>query len=346
LQGGGVGLIYLTLYAAFALYALLSASGAFTLMLLVVMVAGWLGHRQDAQVLAVMGAIGGFAAPILASTGAGNHLLLFSYYALLNVGVLGLAFNNTWRVLNFTGFVATFVISAVWGYQFDDVEHFATAEPFLILFFVMYLSIAIAFAILRSIRLQDPLDSTLVFGTPLVAFELQSRLLGDSEYGLACSAVILALVYAAATWFLLRRADHGLRILAQAFAAPAVGFATLAIPLALDVRWSSASWALEGAALLWVGWRQRRRLARIAGALLQLVAGATWLWSGVFMNNWQLGDRLGTVMLARAGLLGSIVLSLPNDDDETSSVTVVLRIALGAWGLLWGGGSLVALRKS
>ena len=273
LQGGGVGLIYLTLYAAFALYALVNAVSAFSMMLLVVLAAGWLAHRQGAQVLAVIGAIGGFAAPILASTGTASHLLLFTYYALLNVGVLGLALNNTWRVLNVSGFVATFLVSALWGYQFYDAAHFATVEPFLALFFAMYLSIAIAFATLRSIRLQDPLDSTLVFGTPLVVFGLQSKLLADTDYGLAWCAVIFAIVYALAAWFVLRRAGERLRVLAQAFAALAIGFATLAIPLAFDARWSSASWALEGAALVWVGWRQGRLLARIAGSVLHVCAG-------------------------------------------------------------------------
>ena len=118
LQGGGVGLVYLDLYAAFALYGLLSAPVALSMMLLAVLVAGCLAHRQDAQVLAVMGAIGGFAAPVLVSTGAGSHVLLFAYYALLNLGVLGLALLNTWRWLNLSGFVATFVLSASWGYKF------------------------------------------------------------------------------------------------------------------------------------------------------------------------------------------------------------------------------------
>ena len=50
-------------------------------------------------------------------------------------------------------------------------------------------------------------------------------------------------------------------------------FATLAIPLALDARWTSATWALEGAAMLWVGVQQRRLAVRAFGLLLQFGAG-------------------------------------------------------------------------
>ncbi|MFT5446521.1 MAG: putative membrane protein [Gammaproteobacteria bacterium] len=346
LQGGGVGLIYLTLYASFALYGLLRADVAFAALFLVVVVAGSLAHRQQSQVLAVFAAIGGFSAPLLASTGTGSHVLLFAYYAVLNVGVLGLALVHAWRVLNLSGFVATFAVGAMWGHQFYAPEHFASVEPFLVLFFAMYLGIAIAFAASRSLRLQDPLDSTLVFGPPLVAFGLQSQLLDDSEYGLAFTAICLALVYAIIAWLAARRATHQLCVLTEAFAALAIGFATLAVPLLFDARWSSAAWALEGAALMWVGWRQNRPLARLAGALLQLLAGLVFFKHGLFSTDWHTGNWLGTMMLAVAGILSSIVL-FRSPDDRADAVTSVLRVALAVWGLFWWfGGGFVQIEQS
>ncbi|MBF0205230.1 MAG: DUF2339 domain-containing protein, partial [Desulfamplus sp.] len=40
-------------------------------------------------------------------------------------------------------------------------------------------------------------------------------------------------------------------------------------PLALDGKWTSTAWALEGGAMVWVGVRQNRLLARLFGMLLQ-----------------------------------------------------------------------------
>jgi uncharacterized membrane protein len=65
---------------------------------------------------------------------------------------------------------------------------------------------------------------------------------------------------------------RGQRLLVEAFLALGMVFTTLAIPLAFDGRWTSAAWALEGAAIVWVGVRQQRLLARLFGILLQLLA--------------------------------------------------------------------------
>jgi uncharacterized membrane protein len=51
----------------------------------------------------------------------------------------------------------------------------------------------------------------------------------------------------------------------------------LAIPLALDGRWTAAAWALEGAGIVWVGVRQDKILARALGVFLQFAAGVAFL---------------------------------------------------------------------
>jgi uncharacterized membrane protein len=91
LQGGGIGIFYITVYAAFRLYGLLPPTAAFGLMLAIVVVAGVLAVRQDALALAMLGTAGGFLAPILASSGSGNIQRLLAYCAVLIVGVLLLA---------------------------------------------------------------------------------------------------------------------------------------------------------------------------------------------------------------------------------------------------------------
>ena len=68
---------------------------------------------QDAMVLAALGTSGGFLAPILASTGGGSHVGLFSYYAALNAGVLAVAWFRSWRFLNWLAFVFTFALNAL-----------------------------------------------------------------------------------------------------------------------------------------------------------------------------------------------------------------------------------------
>ena len=93
----------------------LPAGPAFVLLLAVAALSAVLAVLQDSLALAVLGAAGGFLAPILASTGDGSHVALFSYYAVLNGGILAIAWFKSWRLLNVTGFAFTFGIATVWG---------------------------------------------------------------------------------------------------------------------------------------------------------------------------------------------------------------------------------------
>lgn len=99
LQGGAIGGLLLTVFAAFKLYGLLDAGTA--LGISVVLIAGMcvLAVLQDSRTLAVLGVLAGFLAPIWLSTGSGNHVALFSYYAVLNAGIVAIAWTRPWLTL-------------------------------------------------------------------------------------------------------------------------------------------------------------------------------------------------------------------------------------------------------
>jgi uncharacterized membrane protein len=244
LQGGGMGIVYLTVFAAVSLYNLMATVPGLVLMVVLVVLSSALAALQNARSLALLAMIGGFLAPILISRD-GSHVTLFSYYAVLNAGILGMAWFKSWRVLNLTGFVFTFVIGGAWGYQYYQPGYFGTTEPFLVLFFVFYVAVPVLFAQRQPPNLKGHVDGSLVFGVPLVAFGLQGALVRDFEYGLALSALGASLFYAFLASALWRGRHENMRMLTEAFLALAVAFGTLAIPLAVDGRWTGAAWALE-----------------------------------------------------------------------------------------------------
>ena len=112
LQGGGIGIVYLIVFAAVSLYELVPATPGLVLMVVLVVLSSALAVLQDARSLAVLAAVGGFLAPVLISRG-GNHITLFSYYAILDAGILAIAWFKAWRELNLIGFVFTFVIGTM-----------------------------------------------------------------------------------------------------------------------------------------------------------------------------------------------------------------------------------------
>jgi uncharacterized membrane protein len=87
IQAIAIGVLYLTVFASYRLYDLLPALLAFPLLIGISAIACFLAVLQDAKAIAIYGIAGGFIAPILASTGNGNHIGLFSYYTVLNLGV-------------------------------------------------------------------------------------------------------------------------------------------------------------------------------------------------------------------------------------------------------------------
>lgn len=336
LQGGGIGVLYLTIFAAFRLYQLLPPGLTFALLCAVAVSSAALAILQDSRALAATGVTGGFLAPILASTGGGNHVALFSYYAVLNAGILAIAWYKAWRPLNILGFAFTFLVGLTWGAQYYRPEFFASTEPFLILFFLFYVAIAVLFALRQAPELKHYVDGTIVFGTPLVAFGLQTALVREIEYGAAWSALGVSAIYLVLARTLFARQRQNLRLLVEAFLALGIVFATLAVPLALEGRWTSAAWALEGAAILWVGVRQQRLLARVFAILLQFAAGIAFITdtaspAGVLpvLNSFY----LGCLFVSVAGIFCSYYLERHRD-----LVTEGERVAgkmLFFWGVLW-----------
>jgi uncharacterized membrane protein len=336
MQGGAVGVLYLTVFGAARLYNVLPLPLAFGMMLALVALSAALAVLQNAPALAAFGSAGGFLAPVLTATGQGSHVTLFSYYAVLNLGIFGIAWFKSWRVLNWLGFMFTFVIATWWGSRYYTPAHFATTEPFLVLLVLFYVAITVLFATRQPPRLRGFVDASLVFGVPTVGFALQSRLIRDIDFGLAYSALAAGIFYIGLACVLWARRGGELRLLAEAFLALGIVFATLALPLALDGHWTAAAWSLEAAGIIWIGLRQGRWLARSFGLLLQFAAAGLFVVGTdsqttvpVVLNS----AFIGAAMIAAAGLLSAYLYARYRTQlyPRESRVEPVLI----AWGLLW-----------
>lgn len=307
LQGAGVAVLYLTVFAAFRLYQFLPAGAAFGVLGLVCAFSTAIALMQNAMPMAFIGFAGAFAAPILVSTGQGDPVGLFSYYLLLGVAIVAVARMRAWRALNLLGFVATFGVATAWGVLKYRPEHLATTEPFLLAFFALYLLASLLYATRHGLEPRRAVDGTLIFGLPLAAFTLQVGLVREVEYASAFSSLGLGALYLGLGWWAAKRRDTGVGLwLAECFAALGLGFVTLAVPLALDARWTTAVWAAEGAAVYWMGQRQGRWLARLAGLVLQVLAALSFLRSfdQVQTALWPLANPvfMGALLLAASAL--------------------------------------------
>ncbi|MFZ6801002.1 DUF2339 domain-containing protein [Undibacterium sp. Di24W] len=322
LQGMAIGVFYLTILSALKVHALIAPEIGFAFLFAISVLSAALAVLQRAPALAIIAALEGFAAPILTSTGTNRPLGLFTYLAILDVGIFLVAWFNAWRVLNVIAFVGTFTLSIGWANKFYADSDYALVQPFLIFFFVLFALIGVLFARrtlsearhtadlaqqagnpLAGIKIVGRVDSALVFGNPITAFGLQYLLVQHTEFGAAFSALAVAFFYLLLGRLIFSKEKQGLALLAEAYVIVAAIFATLAIPLGLEGTWTSAAWAVEGAGMFWLGTRQDRPYARAFAFVV--IAGATIkLLNAISIN------ALPEQALLEGSLLGPVLLGL------------------------------------
>ena len=278
LQGGGIAVIYLTVFAAARFYDLVPLAPAFALMVVVCALACALALLQDSQGLAGAAFAGGFATPLLLGGDGADPLIPFGYYTLLNVAVLFIAARRAWRWLNLLGFVATFGAAALWGFAAYAERHYPQAQVFLLLSVIIYVVAGVLYARRTPGKLGNVVDGTLLFGPALAGFGLQAGLVHDTPFATALSALGFAALYLVTATAIGRRREE-LTVLREGAIAVGIGFVTIAAPLALGARWTSSVWAIEGAGAFWLGMRQRRWPSRAFGLALQGVAALVFLGS-------------------------------------------------------------------
>ncbi len=334
LQGGGIGIIYITIFASYRIAHLIPSNLTFVLLVAFALITTALAVLQNSRSLAIYAVLGGFLAPFLASSGSGNYIGLFSYYAALNLVVFGVAWFKSWRLLNLMSFAFTFGVYTLWFITSYREPMLLYAGLFLALFFVMYSVLGVLYALKQEQNLKGIVDGSLVFGTPLICSSIAMVMLRYLEYGIAIVCMAVGLYYIVLARFLWSRIGEQTRLLAESMLAVGVVFATLAIPYALDGHWSSAAWALEAAGILWVSLRQQRFYAQVFAVILQVASGVLFL----FRNIHDMGDMpwinpafLGGSFIALGALISSRLLY---QQDSSHRLHQAHWLFYG-WGLGW-----------
>jgi len=127
LCSAGLLILYANIFAATSFYHLISGGLAFPLMILVTVTAFLLAVRLNAAAVAVLGLAGGFLTPPLLSTGENNPLGLFGYVAILDVGLVFVAFRKRWNYLTLMAAAGTVVMQCGWAGKFYSVPEMGTA---------------------------------------------------------------------------------------------------------------------------------------------------------------------------------------------------------------------------
>jgi uncharacterized membrane protein len=306
LKALGLGVLYLSLWAAFQVYDLMPWTTAFLAMITVTAATAALALWQSSEILAVFALIGGFATPVLLYTGQSRQMQLFSYMAVLNVATLVLAGYRAWRRLLLVGVVATSILYFCWYAVFYRSDEIGPTFLFATAFFIIFLSAPFAESIARPQASAH--SKILIFATLLNAsayflalYLILSRI---NRTMLALCAVALAAAYAILGGFLFPKIrPNAATMLQRVHLALSTVFISLGIAVYFGSVGISLGWFMQAAVLMALGFRKRS--AFIRWQALALIAIAT---AKVFAYDvWSLQQEYRIVSFVLLGMLLLVV---------------------------------------
>ena len=142
LVGGGLGILYLSLYAALHFYDVLSPLAASLGMLATTGLGTWMATRHASQALAVIAAAGAYATPYLIATETRSPVPLLSYLTVLAGGTWWLVRSHEWPALAIVSFVATLTTVAGWLFVSFRAAQYLVVEAYLVVLAAVFLRIA------------------------------------------------------------------------------------------------------------------------------------------------------------------------------------------------------------
>lgn len=272
LAGGGLGCLYLSLFAAQALYGLIGPSVAFTAMLAVTLLGTLVAVLTGRLSTAVLAVLGGLLTPVLLHVERPDERNLLAYLLVLDVLVLLVARFRTWPALAQVAWGGSALLLLPTLGADEDVRHPLARLLLLSALFLVFL-LAPLFRERATGRRTEPLDLLLVvanaagyFWAVYVTLEaVRPSLEGAWAVGLAILYRLVSADYAS------RVPDDPVPVLVHE--GVAWTFLTVAIPLALDLQWVTLAWAAEGVMLLWLASRAPAAIAGWGGLAALLLAG-------------------------------------------------------------------------
>jgi len=286
LSGGGILVLYLSVFASYNLYHLIGQPAAFLLMTAVTTTAVLLSVRLDALPVALLGLVGGFLTPVLLSTGVDNEVGLFTYIALLDAGVLAVAYFKRWRSLDFASFVGTVAMTLGWAVTFFSPGKIWTTLFFLSLFFVLYALLPIFHNVLRGLTTRW-FDVGLVLANATFYFGLSYLMLSEAglDHATPATHALLVSVFFTGLFYTTWRWSPDDLLLRYSYVGAAATFLTMAVAIQLELHWVTMAWAVEALMLTWVGLRSGERAARHAGLVIFCAAVSHWfIWDMLVVN--------------------------------------------------------------
>ncbi len=255
LLSGAMAILYFMTYAAYSFYGLIPQSVAFIMMALITAFTVFAALKYDKQLIAHIGLVGAYLVPFVLSEGSGQVVVLFTYMAIINVGILITAFKKYWKPLYYVSFVATWFIYFSWfSTRYNHDKHFTISLLFAVLFFVIFYITFLSNRLIKNEKF-DANDGALILANSFLFYGFGYAILNEkpaTEGYLGVFTLLNALLHFIVCVIVFRRklADKSVFYLISGLV---LLFITLAVPVQLNGNWVTLFWAAEATLLFWLG---------------------------------------------------------------------------------------------
>lgn len=255
LVSGAMAILYFITFAAYSFYDLFPQLIAFGLMFVFTIFTVIAALNYNKQIIAHLGLVGAYAVPFLLSDNSGKVIILFSYMAIINIGILVIAFKKYWKPLYYSAFLFTWLIFTSWYiFDYDMEQHYTIALVFLTLFFLIFYAIFLSYKLIKKEEYTKS-DIVLLLVNSFIFYGLGYFILDNHETGaqlLGVFTLVNAIIHFVVSAFIYKQklASKNLLYLISGLV---LLFITIAIPVQLDGNWVTLLWAGEAALLFWIG---------------------------------------------------------------------------------------------
>lgn len=267
ISGGGIAVLYLSIFSAYSFYELITQYSAFFMMMLITAVGIILSLRYNAISLIIVAIVGGFATPFLISSGKDEMVALFFYILLLDLAVLVVSIFKKWRALNLIGFFGTILVFSSWMFEYYETEKLGSVMFFLTLFFVVYSISSLIYNLVKKEN-STGIEQILTILSATIYFAMGYALMdGDYHVMMGFFALFLAIYYFLWAYLtkMLTPEDGNLY---NFLALLTIGFITIAIPIQFKGNVITLFWAVEAVVLFMLGNKVQKENVKALGLVI------------------------------------------------------------------------------
>ena len=287
LVGGGISILYITITIAFREYQLFSQTLSFVVLIFITVFSVFLSILYDRKELAIFSLLGGFASPLLVSSGTGNYVVLLSYILILNTGMLILTFKRQWKVVGIISYTLTQLFYWLWLMNSFVNEKFG-ATAFIFLFFVQfYLLVLIDHY--KSERKITPFQIITILSNNLSLFAATIYIFNDNPVNVKGVITIAIAALNAIPMILLFQDKKIDKQLIYLLIAVVLTFVSLAVPIQLNGCAITMFWAAETVILLWLWQKSEIKIFKYGFIAIELLVIISLLmyWSHFYAKGIQ-----------------------------------------------------------